>query len=68
MQKYPLMNPKQAVVLIGLSFLLWVPMALFIIIFVHRIPARALALVGLMNMFCMVTVLVQTYRRWIYKL
>jgi hypothetical protein len=61
------MNVKQAVLIMTLVVILWIPMTTFLVLYSQAYSPRHIALIGLANIFVSVSLLVAVYRRWISK-
>jgi drug/metabolite transporter (DMT)-like permease len=61
-------TPKQAVVIIFVAVVLWVPMICFIIFYGQRFSPRQIAGIGAVNLLVGVSLLVVAYRKWIRHL
>jgi hypothetical protein len=58
------MNVKQAILIMTVVVILWIPMATFLVFYSQAYSQRHIALV---NIFVSVSLLIAVYRRWISK-
>lgn len=68
MSKYPRLTPKQTVVFLAFTLVLWIPMAIFALRFVDRFSPRVMALGGAINLLLMTWILTWSYKGWISRL
>jgi nitrate/nitrite transporter NarK len=68
LRKYHPITAKQAVLILAIAALLWIPMTLFIIYFSNDFSPRQMGLVGAVNMLICVPTLILLYRNWISKM
>lgn len=61
------MTVKQAVLIMTVVVILWIPMATFLVFYSQAYSQRQIALIALANIFVSVSLLVAIYRRWISK-
>jgi hypothetical protein len=62
------MSMKQTTLIMILVVILWIPMTAFLVFYSQTYSPRQIALIGLINIFVSVSLLIAIYRRWISKI
>lgn len=58
-------TPKQAIAIILLAAVLWVPAVCLIVFDSQGLSPRQMAVIGAVNLVIMVSILILAYRKWI---
>jgi nitrate/nitrite transporter NarK len=62
------MTPKQAIWIMAVEVVLWIPMSVFLVFFSGRFSPREVGMFALINIMVCVPTLILVYKTWISKM